>query len=75
MVRQASERVPQLPHAERVAQKRVSASHYRPELRQGEGELEHMPYLALSSIAYILYLRDVTVVQKPVHSLVVVQDS
>lgn len=41
MVREAAQRVPQLPHAERVAKERVSASHYRPELRQGEGELEH----------------------------------
>ena len=41
VVRSAAQRVPQLPHAERVAKKRVSASHYRPELRQREGELEN----------------------------------
>lgn len=62
MVRQASKRVPQLPHAERVAKKRVSASHYRPELRQGEGELEHVPYLVVFSVfCSILYLHNVTV--------------
>lgn len=38
VVRQAAQGVPQLPHAERVAKERVSASHHRPEFRQGEGE-------------------------------------
>ncbi len=41
MVRQAAQRVPQLPHAERVAEEGVPAPHDRPELRQGEGEFEH----------------------------------
>lgn len=40
MVRQAAQRVSQLPHAERVAKERIFASHYHPELRQGEGKLE-----------------------------------
>lgn len=38
MVGQASARVPQLPHAERVAEERVSAPNNHPEFRQGEGE-------------------------------------
>lgn len=39
VVRQAAQRVPQLPHAERVAKEGVSAPNHRPKLRQGEGEL------------------------------------
>lgn len=45
VVGQAAQRVSQLPHAERVAKKGVFASNHHPELRQGEGELEHTAVL------------------------------
>lgn len=44
VVRPAAEGVPQLPHAERVAEKGVPPSHHRPELRQGQGEHRHTPF-------------------------------
>ena len=55
VVGQAATRVSQLPHAERVAKKGVSASHYCSELWQGEGELKHtivpfksFPFISMS---------------------------
>lgn len=43
VVRQAAQGVPQLPHAERVAEEGVPAPHHHPELRAGEGEQTRAP--------------------------------
>lgn len=45
VVRQAAQGVPQLPHAERVAEEGVPAPHHHPELRPGEGEQKRRPSL------------------------------
>lgn len=52
MVRPPPQRVPQLPHAERVAKEGVPAPHYRPELRQGEGKRHRKPAVQILSANY-----------------------